>query len=287
VFALLDADELKAGIRRSGLKATYVRIGKPTRVRAGEQALTGTIKVGTRGGEIRFLLTFVRVNRVVATVGAMGMPKAKLGPSHAAVLLRAAARRMTAGLSPVNSALPVVSGIAAVGQTLTATRGTWTNNPTAYALQWERCNSAGEACTVIGGATGTTYVLTDADAGSTLRFVVGARNTFGMTTAASATTAVVPVPAPTNTALPTISGVVTQGQTLTAAPGTWTGNPTFTYQWRRCDAAGGACVDVVGSSGSTYLLGPADAGFTIRVAVTGTNTGGSATAVSAQTTVVP
>jgi hypothetical protein len=287
VFALLDPEDLRTSLRQDGVKATYVRIVKPARVRAGEQAVNSTIKIGTRGGEIRFLITYVRVNRVIAAVGAMGVPKAKLGTSHAGILGRAVARRITTGLRPVSTSLPAISGTAAVGQTLTASRGVWRNTPTGYAYQWQRCNSSGAGCTAIAGATGATYMLAEADGGSTFRVAVTARNAHGPTTAVSAATSVVPVPIPANTALPTISGTAAQGQTLTAAPGTWTGSPTFTYQWRRCDATGGACVDIAGATVQTHLLGAADAGFTIRVAVTATNAGGSATAVSAQTTVVP
>ena len=75
------------------------------------------------------------------------------------------------------------------------------------------------------------------------------------------------------------------GQTLTAANGSWSGSPTITYgyQWRRCDAAGASCVNIGGATSSTYSLVGADVGSTIRVVVTGTNGGGSASATSAQT----
>jgi len=51
---------------------------------------------------------------------------------------------------------------------------------------------------------------------------------------------------PVNTALPTIAGTAQAGQTLTAAAGTWTNQPTtYVYAWQHCDAAGANCVGVV------------------------------------------
>src|SRR5262245_61572488 len=45
--------------------------------------------------------------------------------------------------------------------------------------------------------------------------------------------------APTNSALPAISGSVVEGQTLSASTGVWTGEPTsYAYQWQDCDVAG-------------------------------------------------
>ena len=53
--------------------------------------------------------------------------------------------------------------------------------------------------------------------------------------------------APANTASPIVTGTAEEGRTLTAGPGAWSGTgPGFTYQWRRCNSAGGACVDVGG-----------------------------------------
>jgi hypothetical protein len=93
---------------------------------------------------------------------------------------------------------------------------------------------------------------------------------------------------PTNTSAPTISGNAVKGSTLTAGPGTWSGTApiTYTYQWQRCDGAGANCADVGGATGSTYVLGSADVGATMRVTVTATNAVGTSSAVSAATAVV-
>ena len=94
--------------------------------------------------------------------------------------------------------------------------------------------------------------------------------------------------APVNTSLPVVSGSVVQGQTLSGSSGTWTGSPapTFGFQWQRCNSGGGSCADVVGQTATTYSLGAADVGSTLRVVVTGTNSVSSASATSAVTAVV-
>jgi fibronectin type 3 domain-containing protein len=87
---------------------------------------------------------------------------------------------------------------------------------------------------------------------------------------------------PANTAAPTISGTALYGQTVSADPGSWSGTEplAYAYQWRRCDATGGSCVDIAGATAQTYTLGSADVGFTLRVQVTASNTAGSASASS-------
>ena len=89
-------------------------------------------------------------------------------------------------LVPVNTAAPVIAGTALVGQTLTATGGTWANTPTSYAYQWKR------ASTAINGATTSTYVPAAADVGNTLTVSVIATNGSGSSApATSAPTAAV------------------------------------------------------------------------------------------------
>ena len=89
---------------------------------------------------------------------------------------------------------------------------------------------------------------------------------------------VAPPPVPDNTSPPQISGDATVGQTLTCDPGTWTGEPAFTYAWLRDGAA------IPGAAASTYVLTAADAGHVITCRVTGTNSSGSDVATSAGVT---
>ena len=102
--------------------------------------------------------------------------------------------------------------------------------------------------------------------------------TKGGATAAAATAA-----GPTNTARPSISGTAREGQTLTTSTGSWTGTGTiaYTYQWQRCDASGSTCANIAGATTNTYVLQAADVGKTVAVAVTATDTTGSATVYSA------
>src|SRR5438132_2838272 len=127
--------------------------------------------------------------------------------------------------APVNTALPTISGTTTVGQTLTASNGTWSNSPTSFAYQWLRCNGGGNNCAAVANGTQQTYTLVGADAGHTLRVRVTATNADGSASAQSAQTAVVaPLSssaAPKNTAPPTISGTPKVGQALTASPGSW------------------------------------------------------------------
>ena len=186
---------------------------------------------------------------------------------------------------PVSTAAPTLAGTPQVGKSLTTTNGTWANNPTSYAYQWQRCNASGASCSNIGGATSPTYAIVAADAGATLRAVVTATNGGGSTTASSAASAVVADPpvAPVNTTSPTITGSATVGGTLTADRGAWTGTPapTFSQQWQTCDA--GTCVDVAGATSPTYDVAESDEGRTLRVVVTATNSEGSAQAASGET----
>jgi hypothetical protein len=93
--------------------------------------------------------------------------------------------------APVNTARPTISGTAREGDTLTASAGTWQNNPNDFNYFWRRCNDKGGGCQTIAGANKTTYTLVNADVGHTMRVLVTARNPAGATDAVSDPTAVV------------------------------------------------------------------------------------------------
>jgi len=91
----------------------------------------------------------------------------------------------TFSAGPVNTVPPAISGTPIVGQTLTATDGTWTGSPTEWKYEWEDCEATGgPPCVVIATqalSTKTTgeYTLTHADIGHAIRVLVIAKNTSG------------------------------------------------------------------------------------------------------------
>lgn len=117
--------------------------------------------------------------------------------------------------------------------------------------------------------------------------LLGVLASVAMLTSASALATVVRSVAspPVNSALPTISGTAQQGQTLTAANGTWGGETpiSYSYQWQSCDSLGSSCSSIVAATNQNYVASSGDVGETIRVAVTATNGDGTSQALSAPT----
>lgn len=176
--------------------------------------------------------------------------------------------------APVNTLAPSISGGSTppiVGETLFANRGTWTGQPVpTYTYQWKRGGVA------ISGATGLFYTLVTADLAAMITVTVTATNTQGNASATSA--AVGPVAAgvapPVNSVAPVASGSVSVGSVVSVTTGTWSGSPTYAYQWQR----GG--VDIAGATALTYTLVSGDIGAMVRCVVTATNAGGAVSANS-------
>jgi hypothetical protein len=93
---------------------------------------------------------------------------------------------------PENTEPPLIAGTTVQGEVLSETHGTWLNSPTSFADQWQRCDTSGNNCQNIAGATRQTYTLTAVDVGSTIRVQEIASNSEGEgTPAVSASTVVV------------------------------------------------------------------------------------------------
>ncbi|WP_322990886.1 phage tail tube protein [Hoeflea sp.] len=90
----------------------------------------------------------------------------------------------TPAAAPTNTVLPAISGVAQVGEVLTAWAGMWTGAPT-FTYQWEA------AGTPIGGATASTYTPIVGQVGDAITVVVTGTNAAGTASAESVATAVV------------------------------------------------------------------------------------------------
>lgn len=91
--------------------------------------------------------------------------------------------------------------------------------------------------------------------------------------------------APVNTAVPTISGTATVGQTLTRTRGVWTGwpIPVISGQWIR-----GAATVIAGATGPTYVIQAADQTNTVKFQESALNDMSAAVvATSAPTGTIP
>lgn len=172
---------------------------------------------------------------------------------------------------PANTVAPALTtdGTPNTGETISCSTGTWSNLPASYAYQWKRTGSP------IGGATSATYALQVADEGQLIKCTVTATNSGGSVAADSNTVTPVAGP-PVNSVAPVITtdGTPTTGDTISCSSGTWSGSPSFEYQWKRNGVA------ISGATSSNYTLQAADEGESIRCTVSATNPGGTITAES-------
>jgi hypothetical protein len=218
------------------------------------------------------------------------MKKTSLG--LAAMLVCVAAGLFAAAASaaaPQNTSSPAISGTLKAGSTLTANDGSWSNTPTSFTYQWQRCASDGRTCGDIVSATSKTYTPVTGDVGHALRVVVTATNADGKASATSdATEPISSASGPTNTVRPAIGGTAAVGSTLRVTNGAWTPAPSsFARQWQRCDASGSNCINIAGATGQTYGVRAADAGHRLRVHVTARSASGSTIVATAASDVVP
>jgi hypothetical protein len=92
--------------------------------------------------------------------------------------------------APVITGVPTISGVAKVGQTLTATAASSSGVPTPTdSFQWQRSDNGTTGWADISGATNTTYTAVTADENKYLRVVQTSTNVAGSDSANSASTA--------------------------------------------------------------------------------------------------
>ncbi|MEY4313203.1 MAG: hypothetical protein RLZZ319_712, partial [Actinomycetota bacterium] len=164
---------------------------------------------------------------------------------------------------------PTISGTAQVGRTLTSSLGVWGGDDDEVTLdyQWKRTTAG--VTEEIPGADGDTYELTADDLGATIKLTVtGTMPAYTDQVKSSNSTLAVAKGTFTATHLPTITGTVAVGKTLTASMGDWSPNdPTFSYQWYSGKLA------IAGATSSTYVPLVTDLGQKLWVAVTATEPG--------------
>ena len=189
--------------------------------------------------------------------------------------------------SPATGA-PTISGTAQVGQTLTAsTSGISDSDGLADAIftyQW--IANDGTEDTDIQDATVSTYTLTAADEGKTIKVRVSFTDDGGNqeTRTSAVTVAVAAIPNSAATGAPTISGTAQVGQTLTASTSgisdsNGLADAIFTYQWLADDT------DITDATGSTYTVGADDEGKTIKVRLSFTDDSGHQETLTSAATV--
>ena len=167
---------------------------------------------------------------------------------------------------------PTISGVLAVGKTLTAVPGVWSPAPT-FTFQWIRSGVP------ITGATKNTYVLVAADRGETISVrVFGARAGYLTSTSHSLETSRIQSPFSASP-VPIILGNKVFGQTLTAMAGTWSPAPSaLSYLW----FANGQPIE--SATGNTLVLTQDLLGKEISVRILGERSDYISTAVSSAKT---
>ena len=118
---------------------------------------------------------------------------------------------------PQSTSPPTIDGTFREGSTLTTSNGLWSNNPTSFTYEWQRCDSNGNNCSTIAGEKSNRYRLTSKDVNQTIVSIVTARNADGSSKANSKPTPrIADNTTPKNTKEPSISGKAAVGGTTSS-----------------------------------------------------------------------
>jgi hypothetical protein len=171
------------------VKKTSVAVGALRGVPGFDDSVELPISVKTKqGNRVYWNTALLRLDRVLVLLIEVGTRPIARGDT--ANLGTFVGGHIKTALTPVNVSLPTIAGTPQQGQTLTAAPGTWSVDDVTIAYQWQHCDAAGANCTDVTGATQSTYAVTAADVGFTIRVNVTATDRFGAPVASSAPTAV-------------------------------------------------------------------------------------------------
>jgi hypothetical protein len=133
---------------------------------------------------------FSAVDRSVLGVEAVAPLRSPFDPAGLLDALGVVRARALAAFTLAATAPPTITGVPAVGQTLTLDEGAWTGAPSTFTYVWLRCDQS-STCTPIAGATKRSYTVTAADSGYALRVAVTGANAVSSLKSTSAPTATV------------------------------------------------------------------------------------------------
>ena len=188
--------------------------------------------------------------------------------------------------APFSTSAPLINGAAHQAQVLTV-NASWNPAGTSYSYQWQRSSDNGVTWSNIAGGTGSSYTLGVADESALVRVSVSASNPYGQASATSGSIGPVTAAPAVNVVAPVLTGTAQRTNTLSASQGTWSGpSLAYSYQWQHSSDGGDTWTAIPGAIGTSYILGIADEGTSVRVLVTATNLDGAVSQPSIATNVV-
>lgn len=180
--------------------------------------------------------------------------------------------------------------MAAVGDTVSVTAGTWNGPTSTISYQWKQCDTSYANCTPISGATSASFTLTGDLLGSTVVADVTATNAYGSATSSASLTGIVGAPfewsddpdlnafwaSETFDADPKVGATLTKQNDDTW----WLGDRPITYAYSWYDCAPNAvslssCLLVSGADSSTYTPASSDVGYVVWGCVKASNAYGA------------
>ena len=145
-------------------------------VRLGPDAFRLPVTFVTNVGTLKLAIAVAQADRAVGIIELAAPYGKKLAGGQVDRIVSDEKQHLRVAFTVANTAPPTITGTPQQGQTLSVNIGAWTGAPSAFAYAWSRCDTTGNACAPIAGATASSYVPGPADTGATIRVGVSASN---------------------------------------------------------------------------------------------------------------